>query len=152
MYTKRLNRELSKMNQSLPPGISLHSAEDLVTWQMDLQVLDNNPIYANKTFRLNFKFSNSYPIEAPEVMFVRAVDREIPIHPHVYSNGVICLDLLSNGNGWSPVQSVESVCMSIQSMLTGNTKNERPEGDAQFVLAAGRSPRDIRFVYDDPTV
>lgn len=48
---------------------------------------------------------------------------EIPIHPHVYSNGVICLDLLSNGNGWSPVQSVESVCMSIQSMLTGNTKN-----------------------------
>lgn len=29
---------------------------------------------------------------------------------------------------------------------------ERPEGDAQFVLTAGRSPRDIRFVYDDPTV
>lgn len=56
-------------------GIYLHSAEDLVTWQMDLQVLDNNPIYAGKTFRLNFKFSNSYPIEAPEVMFVRAADR-----------------------------------------------------------------------------
>lgn len=48
------------------------------------------------------------------------------MHPHIYSNGVICLDLLSSGNGWSPVQSVESVCMSIQSMLTGNTKNGNP--------------------------
>lgn len=45
------------------------------------------------------------------------------MHPHIYSNGIICLDLLSSSNGWSPVQSVESVCMSIQSMLTGNTKN-----------------------------
>lgn len=86
------------------------------------------------------------------MMFIRAPDREIPIHPHIYSNGVICLDLLSSGNGWSPVQSVESVCMSIQSMLTGNTKNERPDGDAQFVLRDGRSPRDISFIYDDNTV
>jgi ubiquitin-conjugating enzyme E2 W len=90
--------------------------------------------------------------QAPEVMFVTAPGREIPIHPHIYSNGVICLDLLSSGNGWSPVQSVETVCMSIQSMLTGNTRNERPEGDEQFVLRAGRSVRDIQFVYDDPTV
>ena len=85
-------------------------------------------------------------------MFVLAPGREIPMHPHIYSNGVICLDLLSSGNGWSPVQSVESVCMSIQSMLTGNSKNERPEGDENFVLSAGRSPRDIQFIYDDPTV
>ena len=134
---------------------------------MDIRVLDDNPLYAGKSYRLSFKFTANYPIEAPEVMFVRAVDRgltffsllscvsnrltpftcleqcekdgvwkgrerkgrglmmgvEIPMHPHIYSNGVICLDLLSSGNGWSPVQSVESVCMSIQSMLTGNTKN-----------------------------
>lgn len=56
-------------------GIHFVSAEDLVTWQMDLQVLDANPIYAGKTFRLSFKFNNNYPIEAPEVMFVRAIDR-----------------------------------------------------------------------------
>ncbi|KAF8456309.1 hypothetical protein BGX38DRAFT_1163916 [Terfezia claveryi] len=74
------------------------------------------------------------------------------MHPHIYSNGIICLDLLSSGNGWSPVQSVESVCMSIQSMLTGNTRNERPEGDADFVRSGNTNPRNIRFVYDDPTV
>ncbi|KAL7272703.1 hypothetical protein RUND412_004484 [Rhizina undulata] len=150
--TKRLQRELSKIYESLPPGILLVSAEDFKEWQMDIRVLDDNPLYRGKTYRLQFKFTSNYPIEAPEVMFISAPDREIPMHPHIYSNGVICLDLLSSGNGWSPVQSVESVCMSIQSMLTGNTKNERPQGDDQFVLRAGRSLRNIRFVYDDPTV
>ena len=98
--------------------------------------------------------------------------RPIPIHPHIYSNGIICLDLLGTA-GWSPVQSVESVCMSIQSMLTGNTKRERPQGDNDFCRSmgvrgpngwsgsgsrgwtgggGGRGLRDVRFVYDDNTV
>jgi ubiquitin-conjugating enzyme E2 W len=99
--------------------------------------------------------------------------RPIPIHPHIYSNGIICLDLLGTA-GWSPVQSVESVCMSIQSMLTGNTKNERPQGDEAFCRSmgvrgvdgwsspggggrggwgrGGRGLRDVRFAYDDDSV
>lgn len=127
--------------------------------------------------------------EAPEVVFIKiapaATDphqpssqpssqqttpfagRPIPIHPHIYSNGIICLDLLGTA-GWSPVQSVESVCMSIQSMLTGNSKNERPQGDEQFCQSmgvrgpdgwtgygrgrGGRGLRDVRFAYDDDTV
>jgi ubiquitin-conjugating enzyme E2 W len=76
------------------------------------------------------------------------------MHPHIYSNGVICLDLLSAGvgGGWSPVQSVETVCVSIQSMLEGNNINQRPEGDDQFVYGPQRRIKDINFVYDDPTV
>jgi len=153
--TKRLSKELSKIHQGLAPGISLVSADDFNQWQMDIQVLDDtNTLYAGKKFRLNFKFQGvNYPIEAPIVTFIRAPDREIPIHPHIYSNGVICLDLLSSGHGWTPVSSVETVCMSIQSMLTSNTKNERPEGDEQFVRRTGLSgPRGVHFVYDDHTI
>lgn len=147
-------------------------------------------------YRLSFIFGSQYPIEAPEVSFIKVppsaapntaanpIDltsstppppadngaRPIPIHPHIYTNGIICLDLLGSA-GWSPVQSVESVCMSIQSMLTGNTKGVRPEGDDAFCQSMGvrgpngwsgssgggwgrpaRGLRDVRFAYDDDTV
>ncbi|MCJ1286683.1 hypothetical protein MMC26_006029 [Xylographa opegraphella] len=150
--SKRLGKELAKIQSSLPPGIALVSAPDLSEWHMDIKVLDPNPIYLNLTFRLRFRFTNNYPIEAPEVVFVTTTDppRPIPMHPHIYSNGIICLDLLGSA-GWSPVQNVESICMSIQSMLTGNTKNERPVGD-EDVVRSRQGPKNMRFSYDDLTV
>ena len=93
------------------------------------------------------------PPESPEVTFIPLTSppRPVPLHPHVYSNGYICLDLLG-ASGWSPVQNVESVCMSIQSMLTGNVKAERPPGDEDFVRRNTLRPRDVNFVYEDATV
>ncbi|RAK73546.1 ubiquitin-conjugating enzyme E2 [Aspergillus fijiensis CBS 313.89] len=163
--TKRLSKELIKIKEHLPPGISIVKSDNLEEWLMDIKVLDENPLYLNETYRLKFTFSNKYPIEPPEVQFVTtpaAADennatatthprRTIPIHPHIYSNGIICLDLLSSA-GWSPVQTVESVCMSIQSMLTANSRNERPPGDKDFVSYNRRRPRDINFMYDDDNV
>lgn len=48
-----------------------------------------------------------------QVMFT---GENIPIHPHVYSNGHICLSILTED--WSPALSVQSVCLSIISMLS----------------------------------
>ncbi|WEW58862.1 ubiquitin-conjugating enzyme [Emydomyces testavorans] len=178
-----------QMQESLPPGVSIVNADNFQEWQMDIRVLDSNPLYQNETYRLKFTFSPDYPIgtpptfsrpplppspaqnqsrsayqfcflldspEAPEVIFISLppsspTPRSIPIHPHIYSNGIICLDLLGSA-GWSPVQTVESVCMSIQSMLTGNTKNERPPDDAMFPAGSVPRPRDLTFRYHDNDV
>ncbi|KAL5376347.1 hypothetical protein DPSP01_010573 [Paraphaeosphaeria sporulosa] len=149
--SKRLGKELTKLQDKLPPGITLVKADDFRDWLMDIQVMDENPIYKGETYRLKFTFSQSYPIEAPEVVFVRDETHPIPIHPHIYSNGIICLDLLDR-QGWSPVHNVESVCVSLQSMLTSNTKNERPPGDEAFVRSNTQRPRDINFVFHDNSV
>ncbi|OMP87644.1 putative ubiquitin-conjugating enzyme E2 W, partial [Diplodia seriata] len=141
--------------EGLPPGITLVEADNFETWFMDIRVMDeNNPIYAGQTYRLKFKFPNSYPIEAPEVTFVTVPAPHnigIPLHPHIYSNGIICLDLLDR-QGWSPVHNVQSVCMSLQSMLTGNTLAERPPGDDDFVRRNTQRPRDINFYFHDDKV
>ncbi|KAF2164218.1 hypothetical protein M409DRAFT_25560 [Zasmidium cellare ATCC 36951] len=151
MSSKRLQKELAKIQGTLPPGISLVSASDLKTWEMDIRVLDNPLYHPEENYRLRFSFSTSYPIEAPEVVFVQLASphRRIPMHPHIYSNGIICLDLLDS-QGWSPVHNVESICISIQSMLASNTKDERPPGDAEFVRSNRSRPRDISFLYHDP--
>jgi ubiquitin-conjugating enzyme E2 W len=142
-----------QINSSLAEGLALVAAPDFQEWQLDVRVLDANPIYAGQTFRLRFRFSARYPIEPPEVMFVavREPPRPIPLHPHIYSNGIICLDLLDKA-GWSPVQNVETVCMSLQSMLTGNTLAERPPGDDAFVRSNVQSPRNIRWDFHDDHV
>jgi hypothetical protein len=75
----------------------------------------------------------------------------VPIHPHIYSNGIICLDLLDKA-AWSPVHNVESVCISLQSMLTSNNKNERPPNDMEFCKTNSLRPRDIRFLFHDDGV
>lgn len=155
----------------MPPGIELIDRTDNVDgdWFLDVRVLDENPIYQGEVYRLKFRFPRMYPIgklilcdfahrctltlsaEPPEVTFEKLSNRPIPMHPHIYSNGIICLDLLGQ-SGWSPVQSVSSVCMSIQSMLTSNNKNERPPGDEEFVRQNKLRPRDIEFLYHDNTV
>ncbi|KAJ5943613.1 hypothetical protein N7516_003781 [Penicillium verrucosum] len=171
--TKRLSKELLKMQEHVPPGITIVKCDNLEEWQMDIKILDNNPLYLDQTYRLKFTFSNKYPIgkphllghqprslsslsNPPEVQFIQCpastgTPRTIPMHPHIYSNGIICLDLLGSA-GWSPVQTVESVCMSLQSMLTANNRDERPAGDKEFIATNRRRIRDINFVYEDDNV
>lgn len=51
------------MHGHLPPGITVAKAGDsLEEWQMDLRVLDENPLYQNQTYRLKFTFTSKYPI------------------------------------------------------------------------------------------
>lgn len=71
-----------------------------------------------------------------------------PVHPHIYSNGHICLSILYQG-GWSPALKVESVCMSILSMLSSAEKKAKPEDNDRYVRTAKKSPKDTSWVFHD---
>lgn len=74
----------------------------------------------------------------------------IPVHPHVYGNGHICLDLL--GDGWSPIHTISTVAVSLQSVLAGNDKNERPPDNNQYVSHAPLNPTKAKWDYHDNDV
>ncbi|THH09427.1 hypothetical protein EW145_g2039 [Phellinidium pouzarii] len=138
--TRRLQKELKEINNDCPQGIALVKAEDFETWYLSLQVLGES-VFADETFLLKFRFDNQYPISSPSVTFVVDEHFQAPLHPHVYSNGHICANIL--GDGWSPVLSVTSVCISLQSMLASCTKKERPEGNDRYVMFAPEDPKKV---------
>lgn len=51
-----------------------------------------------------------------------------PVHPHVYSNGDICLNLL--GSDWRPSLSISSIAVAVLSMLTTAKQKQLPLDNA----------------------
>jgi ubiquitin-conjugating enzyme E2 A len=63
------------------------------------------------SFKLLLEFSEEYPTKPPNVKFITNM-----WHPNIYSDGKICLDILTNQ--WSPIYDVLTVLTSIQSLLS----------------------------------
>lgn len=78
------------------------------------------------------------------------IGNNIPLHPHVYSNGHICLSILTDD--WSPALSVTSVCLSIVSMLSSCTEKKRPPDNAIYVRTCNKNPKKTRWYYHDDEV
>ena len=63
------------------------------TRQLSLKNTDKHTNMSGPAFQLQsfeHMMSSQYPIEAPVVTFISP----IPLHPHIYSNGHICLSIL----------------------------------------------------------
>ncbi|CAM9647534.1 unnamed protein product, partial [Ectocarpus sp. 13 AM-2016] len=104
-------------------------------------------VYAGETYRIRIRFPANYPIEAPEVVFVPTA----PLHPHIYTNGHICLSILYDE--WSPALTIQSVCLSILSMLSSCTAKEKPSDNDAYVRKIGRgSPKTTIWAFHDDTV
>jgi ubiquitin-conjugating enzyme E2 W len=113
---KRLTKELKDLEHNSSQVMSLaETPTDLSEWTLHIFGAEGT-LYEGEKFTLKFRFPNRYPMESPEVTFIGDA---IPIHPHVYSNGHICLSILYDQ--WSPALTVNAVCLSIISMLSSCT-------------------------------
>ncbi|TNY22601.1 ubiquitin-conjugating enzyme/RWD-like protein [Rhodotorula diobovata] len=147
---KRLQKELTELQTKGPPaGCRVLQADNLEEWIVALSVLGES-VFAGEEFALRFRFSNQYPIDSPEVTFLTSDGFKPPQHPHVYTNGHICASIL--GSGWSPVLNVQSLLITMQSMLASCKKKELPPDNDRYVRNAPKSPKDTRWAYHDDTV
>lgn len=118
----------------------------LYRWIVDMEGASGT-LYEGERFQLMFKFTSKYPFDSPEVTFI---GQNIPVHPHVYSNGHICLSILTED--WSPALSVQSVCLSIVSMLSSCKEKKRPPDNSLYVKTCSKNPKKTKWWYHDDSV
>lgn len=142
-----LARQLKQMqNDKSISGISCGLVDSNVfEWEVMLMIDDETKYYGGGFFRARLTFPPEYPLLPPKMRF------ETPLfHPNIYPNGDVCISILhppeedkygyeSASERWSPVQTPETILLSVISMLS-SPNDESPAN----VEAAGLWRDDIK--------
>jgi ubiquitin-conjugating enzyme E2 Q len=135
---RRLASDLYKimMNDTNEAGFDVEAAdeESMDTWKIRLFKFDSDSkLYKDMLIlgldhvELEMSFPDQYPFEPP---FVRVVRPRFKKSTGFVMNGALCMELLTS-DGWNPVNDIESVIVSIRSLLV--------VGDGQLEAAANMS-------------
>jgi ubiquitin-conjugating enzyme E2 B len=90
-------------------------------------------------FKLDLVFGDEYPFAPPTVRF----RTKNVFHPNVYVDGNICMDTLKSS--WQSSLNVESLLISIQSLLCDPNPNSAANGAAARLLTENRSAYDEKI-------
>ncbi|KAJ5955211.1 hypothetical protein N7501_009490 [Penicillium viridicatum] len=97
--------------------------------------------YEGGTYNIDIKIPTDYPFRPPTMKFETKV-----WHPNVSSQtGAICLDTLSSA--WSPVLTIKSALLSLQSLLS--TPEPKDPQDAEVANMLLKSPKEFERVARD---
>lgn len=89
---------------------------------------ENTP-YEGGFFYFFIKFPANYPMSPPRVKLMNTNQNAIRFNPNFYKNGMICLSILGTftGPGWSPLNTLFSVLLSIQSLMNEDPRHNAPD-------------------------
>ncbi|RMZ19869.1 hypothetical protein D0859_16133 [Hortaea werneckii] len=97
-----------------------------------------NTLISGGCFRARIAFPNTYPLYPPKMTFLTPM-----FHPNVYQSGEVCISILhppeddkygyeSAAERWSPVQTPETILLSVISMLSS------PNDESPANIEAGK--------------
>ncbi|XJO70785.1 hypothetical protein BDV3_000403 [Batrachochytrium dendrobatidis] len=113
-----MSESQSRSKMAKIPGVSAFpEADNLMSWIATIIGPQDTP-YVGLKFKLSMKFPPTYPYTAPQVKFESNC-----YHPNIDMSGNICLDILKDK--WSAVYNVQTVLLSLQSLL-GEPNNDSP--------------------------
>ncbi|KAJ9218040.1 hypothetical protein DTO166G4_431 [Paecilomyces variotii] len=139
MAERILMNEYKSLAQEKWVNIELNE-DDIFNWNIGLIVLNPDSLYYGGYFKAKMTFPNNYPYSPPEFRFLRPL-----YHPNIYEDGKLCISILHApgedemsgelaAERWSPAQRVESVLISILSLLDDAEVSSPANVDAGVML------------------
>ena len=106
-----------------------HDQDDMLTGRALIIGPSDTP-YAYGAYFFKIKMPTNYPHEPPKFSFYTN-DGKIRMHPNLYKNRKVCLDILNTwyGEAWTGCQSLTSVLLTICSILTKEPLTHEPGCD-----------------------
>lgn len=142
-----LAKELKELSKNPTYHITLDN-DSIFHWTLGLYIINPDSVWNHAYLQAKMSFPSNYPFSPPTFQFTPEI-----FHPNVYNDGRVCISILheaganytdepSNEN-WSPAQRVESVIMSIISILDDPNINSPANVDASTLW------RDKREEYNE---
>jgi len=141
---KRLFHEYKNLSTNPPEGITAGpvSEDDMFYWEALIEGPGGTP-FEGGVFAAELKFPKDYPLSPPTMKFVGGG----VWHPNVYPNGEVCISILhppgedkygyeQASERWSPVHTVETILISVISMLSS------PNDESPANIEAAKEWRD----------
>ncbi|MCJ1392537.1 hypothetical protein MMC18_005405 [Xylographa bjoerkii] len=134
---RRVAKELADIHADTFSNISaepVDSGDNLMHLKGSFKGPPGTP-YEGGTYKIDIRIPGEYPFRPPQMKFDTKV-----WHPNVSSQtGAICLDTLSSA--WSPVLTIKSALLSLQSLLS--TPEPKDPQDAEVAGMLMRNPKEF---------
>jgi len=130
----RITREvaLAQKNQDLSIAVACKDSD--VRHLRALIIGPPSTPYEFGFYEFDLDFPKDYPIRSPEVRCITTNGGRTRFNPNIYAEGKVCLSILGTWRGekgeqWSSAQGLESVLLSIQSLMSPNPYENEPGFD-----------------------
>ncbi|OAG29080.1 ubiquitin-conjugating enzyme E2 I [Nematocida displodere] len=104
---------------------------NLFAWECSIPGPEDSP-FQGHTLHLLVDFYQDYPASPPNVRFTSNV-----FHPNIYSDGFVCLDVLSSE--WRPSMNIKSILLALYDLISSPNTESPANNEAATVYASNPS-------------
>jgi ubiquitin-conjugating enzyme E2 Z len=127
----RIHRELREFERTGDLSIAAAFKDEDIRKVRALIVGPPETPYEFGFFEFHVKFGKEYPTKAPSVTAITTNLGQTRFNPNIYAGGKVCLSILGTWRGergeeWSSAQGLESILISIQSLMSPNPYENEP--------------------------
>ncbi|KAL1975906.1 hypothetical protein VTN31DRAFT_4298 [Thermomyces dupontii] len=127
----RISREIRQLQQSSDLSLAVVCEEADIRDVKALIIGPPGTPYEYGFFEFSVKFTADYPARPPNVRALTTNNGRCRFNPNIYADGKVCLSILGTWHGergeeWSSAQGLESILLSIQSLMSANPYENEP--------------------------